>query len=74
MKIVTNSDVKKPFNCHERVYDMLYEGIAFMAKMDDVPLESATDAASTPDVSKSSKESVRTYFPETWIWELVSVG
>lgn len=25
-------------------------------------------------VTKETKETIRTYFPETWIWELVSVG
>lgn len=26
------------------------------------------------DPAGMTKETIRTYFPETWIWELVSVG
>lgn len=62
MKIVTNSDVKKPFNCHDRTYESFYDGML----VGEAGLPSAA--------AKPTKETIRTYFPETWIWDLVSVG
>lgn len=36
----------------------------------DVQAERIPDDAG----AEKTKETVRTYFPETWIWELVSLG
>ncbi|XP_056139910.1 alpha-2-macroglobulin-P isoform X2 [Lampris incognitus] len=67
IKLVTNSDVKKPLSCEPETMALAYEedeGKAFM--------ESAAAPHAAP--AERSKETIRTYFPETWIWELVSVG
>eukprot|EP00063_Salmo_salar_P094355 XP_014069190.1 PREDICTED: alpha-2-macroglobulin-like [Salmo salar] len=32
------------------------------------------ESSPTPGASDKPKETVRTYFPETWIWDLVPVG
>ncbi|XP_072310553.1 alpha-2-macroglobulin isoform X2 [Eucyclogobius newberryi] len=69
VKIVTNSDVKKPFDCRERLYTMYYDGMAEY----DMAFDADEATAGAAQVSKT-KETVRTYFPETWMWELVSVG
>ncbi|XP_026229083.1 alpha-2-macroglobulin isoform X4 [Anabas testudineus] len=63
IKIVTNSDVKKPI-CHATMYDYEYTVYA------------EADAAIEGDdgAGRETKETIRTYFPETWIWELVSLG
>ncbi|XP_026229092.1 alpha-2-macroglobulin isoform X5 [Anabas testudineus] len=62
IKIVTNSDVKKPI-CHATMYDYEY-------------IYAEADAAIEGDdgAGRETKETIRTYFPETWIWELVSLG
>nr|XP_019950554.1 PREDICTED: alpha-2-macroglobulin-like isoform X2 [Paralichthys olivaceus] len=67
IKIVTNSDVKKPVDCDAR-YDVLYDAVDNV--MASLPF--------TPEVhlegTGKAKETIRTHFPETWIWELVLVG
>ncbi|XP_070827272.1 alpha-2-macroglobulin-like protein 1 isoform X3 [Chaetodon trifascialis] len=71
IKILTNSDVKKPYNCHERNYELFYYDadapgeIAFRKDLGPHPVE---------DQAGMTKETIRTHFPETWIWELVTVG
>ncbi|KAM9853538.1 alpha-2-macroglobulin-like protein 1 [Aulostomus maculatus] len=72
VKIVTNADVKKPHNCqdiHFRLYDegMVDSPIPMAFNMPDVLSNNVV-------VVKKGKETVRTFFPETWIWDLVSVG
>ncbi|CAL8241191.1 unnamed protein product [Gadus morhua 'NCC'] len=59
IKLVTNSEVKKPATC---VYRMYY-----------------TDRVRYSDSSRhrgnrQKIETVRSYFPDTWIWELIPVG
>lgn len=51
----------------------------FLADMFDapVPLAFNTMAKNSEEVLKNDdqkKETVRTFFPETWIWDLVPVG
>ncbi|XP_008278792.1 alpha-2-macroglobulin-like protein 1 isoform X2 [Stegastes partitus] len=70
VKIMTNSDVKKPYDCREKFLDyILYDSVPEMAFGEmgrpGIPVEGHAG---------SNKETIRTYFPETWIWELVSVG
>uniref|UniRef100_A0A665VQL3 Alpha-2-macroglobulin bait region domain-containing protein n=1 Tax=Echeneis naucrates TaxID=173247 RepID=A0A665VQL3_ECHNA len=63
IKLVTNSDVKKPYNCHAMSSELLYDdmGIAFMSRGMFCSMSIDT-------------ETIRTFFPETWIWDLVPVG
>ncbi|TRY98263.1 hypothetical protein DNTS_000609 [Danionella cerebrum] len=70
IKIATNAEVKAPIDCNN---DMM-----FMEKT-AVMFSGASENAVAPAVDLSpnkmnSPESVRTYFPETWIWDLVPVG
>ncbi|XP_075996556.1 alpha-2-macroglobulin-P isoform X2 [Genypterus blacodes] len=74
IKIVTNSDVKKPYDCMELMMDIAYDN-----DMVDSPVPMAYGMM--PDVSggvmakaEETKETIRTFFPETWIWDLVAVG
>ncbi|XP_023284214.1 alpha-2-macroglobulin-like isoform X1 [Seriola lalandi dorsalis] len=76
IKIVTNSDVKKPYDCRDRGYDRLYYD---MDRVDSpVPMAFNMMPQSSGGVLKGKdeekKEIVRTFFPETWIWDLVTVG
>lgn len=59
--------------------DSLKLACPFLADMVDapVPLAFNTMSQNSEEVLKKDdqkKETVRTFFPETWIWDLVSVG
>ncbi|XP_077396698.1 alpha-2-macroglobulin-like protein 1 [Festucalex cinctus] len=78
VKLVTNSDVKKPFNC----FPIYLKGAAGSvgggggAGGGPLPImfdEAQASAAGEGNVDEA-EETVRTFFPETWIWDLVSVG
>lgn len=96
MKILTNSDVKKPRDCRRWVY-LNGLGLARSGKllpalglsssfcssrilhiscppadMVDSPIPMAYNIV--PVKKEVKKKTVRTFFPETWIWDLVSVG
>ncbi|NWZ91880.1 A2ML1 protein, partial [Nesospiza acunhae] len=66
MKIFTNTRIKKPVSC---VLPKFHKKI---------PLRKhsilATHADSKPHSDDKEKPKPRTLFPETWIWDLVSVG
>ncbi|XP_036418067.1 alpha-2-macroglobulin-like protein 1 [Colossoma macropomum] len=73
VKILTNAEIKKPVNCSGPIYypmnmerPMLFarEGVAF----------AAMDAASKSESGSEAVNTVRTFFPETWVWDLVPVG
>ncbi|NXE66630.1 A2ML1 protein, partial [Calcarius ornatus] len=66
MKIFTNTRIKKPVSCvlpefHKKIYLRKYSILA-------------THADSKPHSDDKEKPKPRTLFPETWIWDLVSVG
>ncbi|RVE75125.1 hypothetical protein OJAV_G00013740 [Oryzias javanicus] len=64
IKIVTNSDVSKPRPC-----------FFFKFGRAEAALSEMTDVNTDVQPSNEQKtETVRTNFPETWIWDLVSVG
>ncbi|MBN3294645.1 A2ML1 protein, partial [Polypterus senegalus] len=66
LKLLTNSDVKKPVTCH--AYDTVM-------RLSSVPVNSPPrlGMAGGP-MPNLVKETVRKFFPETWIWNLISVG
>ncbi|XP_041731964.2 alpha-2-macroglobulin-like isoform X2 [Coregonus clupeaformis] len=68
IKILTNSDVKKPYDCNTLF--TMKDNVRPMAinMMPNLP------SAPAPGASDGPMETVRTYFPETWIWDLVPVG
>ncbi|XP_036817829.1 alpha-2-macroglobulin-like isoform X2 [Oncorhynchus mykiss] len=70
IKILTNSDVKKPYDCNT-VFAMKENGMMEARPMNMMLNE---ESAPTSGASDRPKETVRTYFPETWIWDLVPVG
>ncbi|XP_073541265.1 alpha-2-macroglobulin-like [Phyllobates terribilis] len=66
LKIVTSAEIKKPPYCNELSYlmeTMDYDGSAFT--IEDNVINS---------LEPKEIERIRTYFPETWIWELVALG
>ncbi|MBN3277200.1 A2ML1 protein, partial [Polyodon spathula] len=81
LKILSNSDVKKPTECHEFNKPMLLS--RFSSPGEAVPVQVLENSVSnpevvfdqaSPDIALKEPETVRKYFPETWIWELVPVG
>ncbi|XP_056468213.1 alpha-2-macroglobulin-like protein 1 isoform X2 [Gadus chalcogrammus] len=75
IKLVTNSEVKKPAACLYPEYQhfpMNYDGFEFYY---GVVQESDSSMHLKPMKKKREKiETVRSYFPDTWIWELIAVG
>ncbi|NWT28572.1 A2ML1 protein, partial [Cardinalis cardinalis] len=69
MKIFTNTRIKKPVSCalpefHTKIY----------LRKNFILGSQATHADSKPHSDNKEKPKPRTLFPETWIWDLVSVG
>uniref|UniRef100_A0A667YWP9 Alpha-2-macroglobulin-like protein 1 n=1 Tax=Myripristis murdjan TaxID=586833 RepID=A0A667YWP9_9TELE len=72
IKIVTNSDVKKPYDCLMK-RDYSYSSYLCADIVQGRRILEGTGMI-LPTAAKKTKQTVRKYFPETWIWELVSVG
>ncbi|XP_028429998.1 alpha-2-macroglobulin [Perca flavescens] len=80
MKMATNLVIREP-SCLKykgREYYQGYRGYGNYAMMKEVmaapgPVVLAVDL-NGPSPDKSPVETVRTFFPETWIWDLVEVG
>ncbi|NXL66195.1 A2ML1 protein, partial [Chordeiles acutipennis] len=66
MKILTNARIKKPVSCVLPDFEkkMYFEKAENYVGHSD----------STPPSDNTKKPKPRTFFPETWIWDLVSVG
>uniref|UniRef100_A0A3Q2YZB5 NTR domain-containing protein n=1 Tax=Hippocampus comes TaxID=109280 RepID=A0A3Q2YZB5_HIPCM len=69
VKLVTNSDVKKPYDCLHR-YPYFSEGGLATVKN----FISHYISILEHELLEDKEETLRTFFPETWIWDLVSVG
>ncbi|XP_022526633.2 alpha-2-macroglobulin-like protein 1 [Astyanax mexicanus] len=76
IKILTNAEVRKPVDCSGPIF-LARPAVAAM----DAPMEfgapmllARETAVAAPDVAVQSDQTIRTYFPETWIWDLVPVG
>ncbi|XP_035289151.1 alpha-2-macroglobulin-like [Anguilla anguilla] len=73
VKALTNSDMKKPVPCFP-MGDGRWEPID-MPDLIIPPVLLARRVAFRGEGAKQPpKETIRTFFPETWIWELVPVG
>lgn len=77
IKILTNSDVKRPQDCVLRITELMYYDDVLDSP---VPMafnmmpQGAGAVLKGKEEEETKKETVRTFFPETWIWDLVSVG
>ncbi|NXL21326.1 A2ML1 protein, partial [Setophaga kirtlandii] len=69
MKIFTNTRIKKPVSC---VLPEFHKKISLRKHF--ILGNQATHADSKPHSDDKEKPKPRTFFPETWIWDLVSVG
>ncbi|KAF2974949.1 hypothetical protein EK904_007042 [Melospiza melodia maxima] len=68
MKIFTNTRIKKPVSC---VLPEFHKKISLKYRLLG---RQVTHADSKPHSDDKEKPKPRTLFPETWIWDLVSVG
>ncbi|XP_051788065.1 alpha-2-macroglobulin-like protein 1 isoform X2 [Erpetoichthys calabaricus] len=79
LKLLTNSDVKKPIICSPIMYysrGMAKEDISNDVAMQEmaVPFVMSASADMSRPGPQPVKETIRKFFPETWVWDLVSVG
>ncbi|XP_037391893.1 alpha-2-macroglobulin-like protein 1 [Pygocentrus nattereri] len=78
VKILTNAEIKKPVNCNDPIFypmmegPMLFarEGVAFAAMDPERENKIESDGGS----GSEAVHTVRKFFPETWVWDLVQVG
>ncbi|KAM4671522.1 alpha-2-macroglobulin-like protein 1 [Amazona ochrocephala] len=68
MKILTNTRIKKPVSCMQPGFEK-----KMYSRKDNIDESHAVHGDSAPR-SQDKKPKPRTLFPETWIWDLVSVG
>ncbi|TDH15278.1 hypothetical protein EPR50_G00029360 [Perca flavescens] len=76
MKMATNMDIREP-SCLKYKGREYYQGYGDYAIRKEFMAAGVPEAAAAPDMpspDKSPIETVRTFFPETWIWDLVEVG
>ncbi|OCT69760.1 hypothetical protein XELAEV_18036684mg [Xenopus laevis] len=85
LKVFTSADIKSPMKCPHydsvtyKSYLKHHEGFIFSrivgATLDDRRSNTRLEKPNViPEADPAAVEIIRTYFPETWIWELVSVG
>ncbi|KAJ7316367.1 hypothetical protein JRQ81_002529 [Phrynocephalus forsythii] len=74
MKILTNMDVKKPVSCDlpsaERI---LFRGTGRRGPQNNAVVEEVPQALDYTETKTEEKAKTRSYFPETWIWDLVPI-
>uniref|UniRef100_A0A8C9X886 Alpha-2-macroglobulin n=1 Tax=Sander lucioperca TaxID=283035 RepID=A0A8C9X886_SANLU len=70
MKMATNMDIRVP-SCLKYKGNEYYQGYVMVAGF---PVPEAAGAPNMPSPDISPLVTVRTFFPETWIWDLVEVG
>ncbi|XP_030321024.1 alpha-2-macroglobulin-like protein 1 isoform X2 [Calypte anna] len=69
MKILTNARIKKPVSCIRPEFEKkMYHGKATLLE------NFVAYSDSAPQSPNKRKPKPRTHFPETWIWDLVSIG
>ncbi|KAM3913955.1 alpha-2-macroglobulin-like [Leptodactylus fuscus] len=78
LKIVTSADIKKALTCNDYPMFMNFGGPMLIAErgLPGPPGSPALARKALPNAPTEPKEieKVRTYFPETWIWELAALG
>ncbi|XP_072538734.1 alpha-2-macroglobulin-like protein 1 [Salminus brasiliensis] len=74
VKILTNAEVRKPVDCSGPIlFGPMDAPMAFGANV-GFAREKAVASSVGAESTSESGQTVRTYFPETWIWDLVQVG
>ncbi|KAM6292068.1 LOW QUALITY PROTEIN: alpha-2-macroglobulin [Porphyrio hochstetteri] len=78
LKVFTNTKVRKPWYCSTENYRPAGFRLASPSVMSGAPMPAGAVLAdrlyAMPSTPEEVTETVRKYFPETWIWSLVSVS
>ncbi|OXB56297.1 hypothetical protein ASZ78_002122, partial [Callipepla squamata] len=80
LKVFTNSKVKKPWYCSTRSYATAESHITVSQGLAGAPMYALRTSAQSSRIYTTSStpeevtETIRKYFPETWIWNLVSTS
>uniref|UniRef100_A0A8C9XGA6 Alpha-2-macroglobulin-like n=1 Tax=Sander lucioperca TaxID=283035 RepID=A0A8C9XGA6_SANLU len=74
MKMATNMDIREPSCVKYKGREYYQDHGARMSEMGPPVPVGAAGASDRSSPDKSPIETVRTFFPETWIWDLVEVG
>ncbi|XP_053226684.1 alpha-2-macroglobulin-like protein 1 [Podarcis raffonei] len=77
MKVFTNMQIKKPVSCDlpvtRRLKSGFETGLLTSAQHENV-ISEKPQAVDSTESKKEEKVKPRTHFPETWVWDLVSVN
>ncbi|NXT78639.1 A2MG protein, partial [Zapornia atra] len=74
LKVFTNTKVRKPWYCINEIYRPAGFRLASPSVMSGAPMPAGDRLYAMPNTPEEVTETVRKYFPETWIWSLVSVS
>ncbi|XP_012588028.1 PREDICTED: alpha-2-macroglobulin [Condylura cristata] len=72
LKVFTNSKIHKPKVCSEPQHYMMPVSQRLLASPVSAELRTAGEFMNMIHISEPLTETVRKYFPETWIWDLVA--
>ncbi|XP_077467102.1 alpha-2-macroglobulin-like protein 1 [Stigmatopora argus] len=73
VKLLTNSDVRKTIKCF-RKFPVLFEALPGGRGENALQAIEPLARKESDEENEEKEETIRTFFPETWIWDLVSVG
>ncbi|VCX41196.1 unnamed protein product [Gulo gulo] len=71
LKVFTNTKIHKPKVCSQPEHKAVYASRRLFASPVVSELQRGNEFTEMASVSEPPAESVRKYFPETWIWDLV---
>ncbi|CAI9601968.1 unnamed protein product [Staurois parvus] len=83
LKIITSANIQKPLECHmdfpsyrlSRPVGGTVRADTYRARSPGSKMSKVINGIEhTEQEKEKEKEPIRTYFPETWIWELIAVG
>ncbi|NWS61746.1 A2MG protein, partial [Chunga burmeisteri] len=77
LKVFTNTKVRKPWYCGSENYMPVEAHLASPAVMSGASMQAMRTSGrfyATPSTPEEVTETVRKYFPETWIWSLVPIS
>uniref|UniRef100_A0A452R535 Alpha-2-macroglobulin n=1 Tax=Ursus americanus TaxID=9643 RepID=A0A452R535_URSAM len=73
LKVFTNTKIRKPKVCSQPEHEAVYSSRRLFTSPVVSELQRGHELTKMVHVSEPLTETVRKYFPETWIWDLVAV-
>ncbi|NXL06825.1 A2MG protein, partial [Mesembrinibis cayennensis] len=74
LKVFTNTKVRKPWYCSTEIYMPPAAHLASSSAMPGASVHAMRTSGKETGTPEEVTETVRKYFPETWIWSLVSIS